>query len=125
MGTAGLPRRTLTREQRDCLWREGRYELELETHADSGREQLLAEARQVEDFVALYDDLGWDEADDRQSYTLTMPDEQLRRIGERLRETACSLLRDDVAGPFGGRREYVDEDLDLLHASRLILGEVG
>lgn len=124
-------RTTLTTEQRDRLWHEGQYELQADlagftmTRAAcaASREELLAAAERVGDFIALYDDIGWERVDEREVYTLSMPDDQLRRIGERFQEVARDLLRDDTAGVYESLRENTDQDLELLQTSRLILGE--
>lgn len=112
---------TLTPYERDLLWREARYELDFQTRMDDDRETVVAGLARVQDFVRLFDDLGWEERDERTSYELTLPREQLRRVLGWLSETAEELLHDETAGPFaGGRPQHVDGDLELLHTARQI-----
>lgn len=115
---------TLTSYQRDHVWREARLEFDFQLAEDSSREEILTGITRLQDFVRLFDDLGWERNDDRLSYPLTMPGDQRQRIAGYLEETAANLLYDETTGPFAGSwPQYVDQDLELLHTAKLIAGE--
>lgn len=120
--------RTLTPEQRDLLWNEAWLELEVQTgiceQGEGGRAELCDALQRASDFVRLYDDLGWEEVDERESYTLSMADDQLERIGAYLRTSARELLRDETTGPFAENcPDRIDHNLEVLHVVQAIGGD--
>ena len=118
-------RRTLTREQRDLLWHEAVYDCDHGGHFDHGREALLKAAQTIQDTVRLFDDLGWSEQDDRDIYTLTMPDDQLERILGRLTNSACELIDDDLDGPCPKQDPtYLHRNIGFLHVCLEVEGKV-
>ena len=99
----------LTREERDAVRSEILTALtevgDFTTYLDGGE---IAKARRVSDkfheYVALLDDLGWDEEDDRESFEVTVPPEELARLLPRLRlEVAGSLTTDILDAQFNQR----------------------
>ena len=118
-------RRTLTREQRDLLWQEAVYDCEPDGDFDQGREVLLEAAQTIRDTVRLYDDLGWNEQDGREVYTLTMPDDQLERILGRLTKDACELIQYGLDGPFPKHDpNYLRRNIGFLHTCLAVEGKV-
>lgn len=116
--------RTLTREQRDQLWEQARYDFEPSTEFELGREEILEAVQTIEDTIRLYDDLGWEEVDPRTSYTLTMPDEQLERIIGRLTHDACGVIHDQLDHPWCRAPDYPERDIAFLHTCLAIEGKV-
>lgn len=112
-------KRTLTKAERDLLWAEAHFEYGVGAFVCDGpnidRDEVQAQITLFQECTALYDDLGWQEHDNHESFSLTMSDELLQRIGARLRQTGASLLRDALKKPSApAPREEVERDRLLL-----------
>jgi hypothetical protein len=73
----------------------------------------VATRRRLDDATRLVDDLGWETRSARDFYTLTLPDEQARRIIQALRAGAQDDLRDLVGRQRRSRLHAPDEDVEL------------
>jgi hypothetical protein len=102
--------RTLTREQRDLVWHEGQFYFPGDDpERDWGRERLLAHITRIEDLIGLYDDLGWEETDERDSYELTLAADRLERVLRALLEDAEYMIGEyeqAVGGDLWGDDDY-------------------
>ena len=72
----------------------------------------------LRDVLRLLEDLGWDPADPRETYTVTIEHETFAAILRRLAETAEASLR------AGYDPEFADEDLDCWATCRRLLGRL-
>lgn len=115
---------TVRREQRDAIREEVVWMLNSACD-DFGmclvRKEDFDEAqcfrRDIEDWSALMDDLGWAVDDPRDSFEITLPWERLRRVLARLRDwTGTTLLAHGL-----GRLKGLDEEGH--HERALLIGE--
>ena len=137
---------TLSRDERDALRADVLFELTtVGDIAKAVRSGNAAEARRLrvcfEEGVRLLDDLGWEELEERESFTLTMPLERLeamlRRFRDRAEEDLDSCRRElNVARhPWQKERDYehaldsirqeIDHNLDVRSACLTALEAVG
>jgi hypothetical protein len=72
----------------------------------------------LRDVLRLLEDLGWDPADPRETYTVTIERDTFAAILRRLAETAEASLR------AGFDPEFADEDLDCWATCRRLLGHL-
>ena len=84
-------RRAISREQRDALYSELLLDLsgidDIDMLLSTGRGKAAQEmAGGMREAMRLLDDLGWDRIDPRETYELTMPDDDLERLILRYRE---------------------------------------
>lgn len=147
----------VTRDERDALYDEIVLELgggldDIASSLKHGSGQKVRDLREnAERAMRLLDDLGWDRADDRTVYRLTMAPDQLAiyarsRIEQTegsLRDSSLTLAEVSAGGdPWRGSRAHlgaragqlrddvaelrntVDRDLDLLAACRSILARL-
>lgn len=144
----------LTRALRDAVYDEIEMELDgalgdIANSLKGGHGERVRDLRErAERAMRLLDDLGWDRADDRVTYPLSMPSDQLAiyahwRIAQtepglhensrvlaevaagadpwgKYRELFGTTIDEDVAGLRGS----VDHDLDVLAACRSILAQI-
>ena len=137
---------TLTRDERDALRADVVFELgsvdELGRAARAGTATAAKAIRHLfEEDMRLLDDLGWAEDDERESFTLTMPLEQLKAVLQRFCDQAEADLescRKELKVPRHPRqkeedyvegveaiREEIDHKLDVRSACLTALEAVG
>lgn len=110
----------------------------------STREAALAACAEIDARIRLFDELGWEETDDRESFLITLPVEQLRgRLEEGRRDSAMDVRREEeaiqkcLAGDrdycFPGMtleesaaesRRYRDRDLELARVCDVLLARL-
>jgi len=104
---------TIDRHQRDGLYELIRNHLgsvgdlwhALEDEEDFARAERLG--RQLGEDLRLLDDIGWKDKDDRESFELTMPPQELTRALKRLHDEAAAVLTESP-----GERESREEDAE-------------
>jgi hypothetical protein len=137
-------RRTLNRDERDVLYRDADLALSAldDVHnqiRNFGGEGAQETADGCRPYMRLLDDIGWERVDSRETYRLTMPDDELEPFMRYLLERAEGAFRDSVDGAFDrsrwhpmsdekweehcvDMRQQIDEDLDLRLACSAVLG---
>ena len=137
---------TLTRHQRDVLYRAVKLDLsgigDISLMLSVWRGEAARELRdRYVDDMRLLDDLGWDRLDRRESYELTMPRDQLERTIRRHHELAVGSLEDQAnflrerRDPEETAEEWADiraqaklcadDDLDLMAVCEAVLAAMG
>ena len=133
-------RRTISREQRDALYSELLLDLsgidDIDMLLSTGRGKAAHEmAGGMREAMRLLDDLGWERIDPRETYELTMPDDDLERLMLRYRERleadlawrAQELRRgrpdaeQEAAECRDDMRRSIDEALDVRSACLAVL----
>jgi len=91
-----MPRITITRRQREPIYGQLRRHLttidDIRVFADEDPEEAGRLALQYADDFRLFEDVGWDRDDPRDSIRLTMPPSDLRRVLMRLQAEAEGVL---------------------------------
>jgi hypothetical protein len=104
-----MARHHLTRRQRDAvretvIWNLASictdFEMSLVQREDYKDARRLR--REIEDAAALLDNLGWEPHDARESFELSLPRKQLRRIARRLKKSATNDLFAHAVGLLKG-----------------------
>jgi hypothetical protein len=138
---------TITREQRDALYAEVVLMIASPCEALMGAlggariEEALATRARLNDELRLLDDLGWWPVDERETYALTMPQEQLERVVSAFLTGTEGSLRDYTLAMAHGResmepedeyqarrenrRQLADRDLELHSACVAVLEQMG
>lgn len=93
-------RRTLTRDERDALWGSCRLALRGLSDIPMLIDKRGEGAREIADrywsYMRLLDDIGWGQLDPRDSYRLTMSDDELERLLRKELGHAEGCLRDNA-----------------------------
>ncbi len=116
-GGGKIKKRKLTRDERDTLYRAARFELlEANPGEEVDRARLVRAGEVIPAFLALFDDIGWEEAgDDRSTYTLTVPGGLLVLIAQMIVTSARELIADAEPEVSPGHQHLAEyrEDLRL------------
>lgn len=118
---------TLTPDERNLVRREAHQQLAQDWPFDESTDRAVAlEALRssralldlAADVVTLLDALGWDEDADRDEYTLSLPGDQMARLGARLRQVASGCLHDELHGRHpDGESDQTAADRELLRVA--------
>jgi hypothetical protein len=120
--------RILTREQRDALYKSwvmamdaGSIDMQFVHGGGRGARETADNARL---WMRLLDDLGWERDDERDSFPITMPDEQLLPLIRRELEEIDAELRQVAEGEVRSEEDgrwIADQDLDARSACCVVL----
>ena len=103
-----MPRITITRRQREPIYGQLRRHLmtidDIRVFADEDPEEAGRLALQYADDFRLFEDVGWDRDDPRDSIRLTMPPTDLRRVLMRLQGGSRRRSGDHHRGGARGER---------------------
>lgn len=121
---------TITREERDVLHSHITLdEIDMSGLRDGDRENTLEELARGEVVCALLDDIGWNEADDREVYALTVDRDRLvgwlrrqqRLSAEEVQDNLRQLAAQEAGVPDSGSIGHLQESVAL---SRGFLAQV-
>ena len=126
-----MPRITITRRQRESIYEQLRRRLTtidaIRVFADEDPEEAGRLALQYADDFRLFEDVGWDRDDPRDSIRLTMPPADLRRVLMRLQaeaEGALATTSDEEREERESRAETREESIAAREACRGLLDDL-
>lgn len=123
-----MPRLTISRRQREPIYGQLRRHLttidDIRVFADGDPEEAGRLALNYADDFRLFEDVGWDRDDPRDSIRLTMPPTDLRRVLMRLQAEAEGALATTAAEEREARAETREERIAAREACHDLLDDL-